>query len=287
MRTVRLRVGGRTLALRGPEHLPALALPRHLAPFAVARGGDLRLDVTTAVPPVPPGPPLFDSRGPWRVHASGRRRLYLFRAPLGGGRRAALVDPSWRRGTLHLDARAAPVAGLAWAYPLHELAFAHHLARVGGLVLHASAVVTGGRAVLFCGHSGAGKTTLARLWRRARRGALVLSDDRVVVRRSGGRWRVWGTPWHGSGRIASPESRPLGLVCFIEQAARTEALPVEGGSAAAALMARTFPPPWDATAMARSLATSARLAEEVRAVRLRFRPRAEAVALVERLAGSR
>ena len=38
-----------------------------------------------------------------------------------------------------------------------------------------------GRAVLFCGQSGAGKTTTARLWRRQRPRVAVLSDDRIVI----------------------------------------------------------------------------------------------------------
>lgn len=53
------------------------------------------------------------------------------------------------------------------------------LALEGSLVLHASAVLLGGRAVLFAGDAGAGKSTLAALL--AMRGAPVLADDGVLI----------------------------------------------------------------------------------------------------------
>lgn len=63
--------------------------------------------------------------------------------------------------------------------------------RVGGLVLHATAIVVAGRAVLFVGPSGAGKTTSARQVR----GATWLARDRaLVVPDAAGEWVAWGVP---------------------------------------------------------------------------------------------
>ena len=61
--------------------------------------------------------------------------------------------------------------------------------------VHCAGVVSGGRAVLICGVSGAGKTTLA--YACARSGLQVLSDDVVHLRidpASNG-LRLWGKPW--------------------------------------------------------------------------------------------
>ena len=58
----------------------------------------------------------------------------------------------------------------------------------GGLFLHASSVIIDGGAVLFLGHSTAGKSTIARLLGAA---YPVLADDAVFVsRRPEGRWGV-------------------------------------------------------------------------------------------------
>lgn len=58
------------------------------------------------------------------------------------------------------------------------------LAMRGDLVLHASGVATGGRAVLFCGPTGRGKSTLALELGKAGHG--VLGEDGVAIDLAGG-----------------------------------------------------------------------------------------------------
>jgi len=145
-------------------------------------------------------------------------------------------------------------------------------------------VDVGGRSVLFCGVSGAGKTTTARLWRKHRPDALVLSDDRMAVRCRRGRFWAWGTPWHGTGGFASAKGRPLGAVFFLAHAPRTAIRQVDIPAAAARLFARTFPPLWDRRAIYASLGACGRLAEEVPCYLLEFRPdRSAVVAVLEML----
>ena len=73
--------------------------------------------------------------------------------------------------------------------------------------------------VVFPGHSGAGKTTLAR---KAPDADDVLSDELVVIRRGDDGWRVHGTPFWGDfarGGI-SMRSWPLRTLAFLAQAPR-------------------------------------------------------------------
>ncbi|RLU99472.1 hypothetical protein CTZ27_14885 [Streptomyces griseocarneus] len=67
----------------------------------------------------------------------------------------------------------------------------------GWSILHASAVVCDGQAVLVLGDKGAGKTTTALLLARA--GWQLLANDRVFIRREGDRLRV--LPWPSAAAI--------------------------------------------------------------------------------------
>ena len=256
-----------------------LRLPPELGAFMVARGADIEVEVIQGpVPPVPASAPLFVSGGLWTVYRHGRHLLYLVREPVRGRPplSALVIDDARRRGRLFVP----ETRPLALHYPLDELIFQHHLARHGGMEVHACGVAWRGRALLFCGASGAGKTTTARLWRRHRPPAEVLSDDRMVVRLRGGRPWAFGTPWHGSGRFATPRGLPLGSIFFLARGARARVAPLDRTTAAAELFARSFPPPWEAAGIARVLDLCARVAGRVPCARLRFRPDASAVAAV-------
>jgi hypothetical protein len=214
------------------------------------------------------------------VHRHGHGRLYRVREPLPGRPplRAAVLDEGLRRGTLYVPrSPQSAKAGFALGFPLDEVLFQHRLAREGGVFVHASAVALAGGAVLFCGVSGAGKTTLARLFHRA--GRRVLSDARVALRPRGRTVRAFGTPWHGSGRFASPGSARLRAVFFLRQSSRSEALPLLASPAR--LFALAFPPLWDEAGVAAVLGACGRVVQAVPSFELRFRKDASALRAVE------
>lgn len=65
------------------------------------------------------------------------------------------------------------------------------------LVLHSSAVELDGRAVLFLGESGTGKSTQTQLWCSNFSSARLLNDDAPVVRVDNDAVNVYGSPWSG------------------------------------------------------------------------------------------
>jgi hypothetical protein len=280
-RAIRLRVAGLVLAVEADRPTSALDPPPAFAPFLVSRGGDIRLRLSDEPPPSPRGPLLFESGSVWRVHRHRGRLLYSFHVPrlCPPVYKAALVDPDLRRGRLFFP----PVPGgprYALDYPLDELLFQYRLAREGALEVHACGVVWRGRTLLFCGQSGAGKSTTARLWARHARGARLLSDDRIVLRPSRRAVEAWGTPWHGEAGLAAPVAAALGAVLFLRHGRANRLRPLPRGEAAARLLARGFPPLWDARALARALETCATVAAAVPAFDFAFRPGASAVAAV-------
>ena len=155
-------------------------------------------------------------------------------------------------------------------YPLDEVVMINFLARGRGVILHSCGVADDGRGLLFAGVSGAGKSTLAKLWEKT--DATLLSDDRIIVRRINGRFRMYGTPWHGDADIASPESVPLERLFFTEHASRNYVREVSPTYAAARLLVRCFPPFYDREGMEFTMDLLSQIAEEVPCCELGFVP---------------
>ncbi len=237
-----VRVEARTSALRFRVEGPSRDFLVQDGPADLVLGASLRpLEETIE------GALLFDSGGPWMLHQSGGRRVYrVF------DRRVALhpytevrLDEGGTTGDLFLDPRllVPRVAVDPLAFPLDELLFLELLSRHGGVELHACGVVDpSGRGHLFTGHSGDGKTTMARLWEEVP-GATVLSDDRIVVRRTpDGRWCMYGTPWHGEAQLAASAEAVVAGIYVLGRGEENSLGQLSRADAVTALLARSFPP---------------------------------------------
>ena len=89
-------------------------------------------------------------------------------------------------------------------------------------------VVHAGRAVLFLGESGTGKSTHTRLWREEIPGARLLNDDSPIVRIVAGVPTAFGSPWSGKTPCYRNESYPIAAFVRLKQAPhnRIDRLPV-------------------------------------------------------------
>jgi hypothetical protein len=89
------------------------------------------------------------------------------------------------------------------------------LARQGGFLVHAASAIRGGRAFLFAGVSGAGKTTISRL---APPDAALLTDEISYVRRAGNAYEAWGTPFAGElAKVGENQAAPLNTLFLLEK----------------------------------------------------------------------
>ncbi len=86
------------------------------------------------------------------------------------------------------------------------------------LLLHASAVIYEGKAYLFLGKSGTGKSTHSRMWLSAFEGSELLNDDHPIVRIEGGKATAYGSPWSGKTPCYRNLSAPLGAIVRISRA---------------------------------------------------------------------
>jgi hypothetical protein len=86
-------------------------------------------------------------------------------------------------------------------------------ARAGGFLLHAASAIRNGKAFLFSGVSGAGKTTLARL---APPDSILLTDEISYIRPQGGAYRACGTPFAGElARLGENATAPITKLFFL------------------------------------------------------------------------
>lgn len=86
------------------------------------------------------------------------------------------------------------------------------------LAIHASTIVCQGRAVLFLGESGTGKSTHTRLWRENISDATLLNDDSPLVCIEDGQALVYGSPWSGKTPCYKNEAYPIAAFVRLSQA---------------------------------------------------------------------
>jgi hypothetical protein len=244
---VHLSIGGFTIQVASREPGLNLVLNPATARFAVEPSSpDVRIEVVSSdrIDDVA-GDLIFDSGGPWRLFRDRDGYLFQFFSSSFGPVPYKTVrwNADFTRGDVCLNrahfAAGTPVDPLE--YPLDELLMINLLGHGRGLEVHGCGVIdASGEASLFVGQSGAGKTTMARLW-LAEPGAVILSDDRIVLRSEpDGVW-MYGTPWHGDEPLASPRRARLARLFFLRHDTSNAITTVPGSRAAARLFAASFP----------------------------------------------
>ena len=88
-----------------------------------------------------------------------------------------------------------------------------------GLIFHCSAIAVGGNAYLFTAPSGTGKSTHAKLWRNLLGDkAVMINDDKPIIRYIDGEFYVYGTPWDGKHHLSTNTRAKVKGICRIAQA---------------------------------------------------------------------
>lgn len=104
-------------------------------------------------------------------------------------------------------------------------------------LFHAAVVSHEGRAYMFLGKSGTGKSTHARLWLHAIAGTALVNDDNPVVRYDDKQGAVvYGSPWSGKTPCYRNVSYPIGGIVLLSQAPYNKIRRMRGIEAYAALV---------------------------------------------------
>ena len=156
------------------------------------------------------------------------------------------------------------------------------LATVGHNVtpVHSSAIVCNGRAVLFLGESGTGKSTHTRLWRENIAGAVLLNADSPFIGFVDGRATAFGAPWSGKTPCYKQEHYPIAAIVRLSQAPHNAIRPLRSVHAIGALLPSLTPAfGYDDELQDRMLATLSKIISQVPVYHLECLPDAAAARL--------
>ena len=247
-------------------------LPAWLRPWASkARAAELRLTVRHGRPLAAPGIPVRFCDGKDDLEISFLRgRFHLVTRAAGGSvARSASLDAQGSEVEIVMGEGH---GGDPFDRGLLEWLALNRLARKRGFVLSACGIIRDGRALVFAGGPGSGRTTAAELLRRHTR-AHILSDDRIAIHESRGLGFVataW--PWPEEGAFRGQGSGALQVCHCIRRAPFVLAEPLVGESAREALSRVTLRPVGDGEAGAKIDAALDRCAHAIPTVRLGFPP---------------
>ncbi len=135
------------------------------------------------------------------------------------------------------------------------------------------------KGLVFMGPPDSGKSTMAGLWRNVK-DAVVLSDERIILRRIKDRLWIYGTPWTGTKRASSNDRVILDRIYLIQHSKENFIKAIDAKKALSAFLTNIRLPLWDKdkTEKVSSIADSVLLS--IPFFRLGFRPDKKIVDLV-------
>ena len=272
-----------TVTLQWHPPFSGVSVPAAYQPFLATGSSDIRLELSTGEPQRGEEVPVFESAPIWSLYRMrDGSSFHLFNSYPELRRTLFIPDESGRARLSFHAADHNPFVG-----PALELLMITHLARCHGVILHGCGISSDGRGVVFAGESGAGKSTLSRLWAQ-KEGIEILSDDRVIVRRQNGSFRLYGTPWHGDEAFAAPGGVELSRIFFIRHGQGNHIRKLSAAGAVREMLKCSFPPLWDAGGMAAALELFHTVATSVPCAELAFVPDHTAMDFVlDRAGGTR
>ncbi len=216
----------------------------------------IKVEIADKLPQIRKTEPVFityhfqDGSENWRLLK--KDNTYIYKSPLKDKRQLMLVNETFDRVTAYLLPK--KDKGRVWntsdiIYDFLQVLLINNFAlKKGGIFTHAIGVKElDGEGRLFAGKSGCGKSSTARLWHKHSK-AMVLNDDRIIVRKLNGKFFIYGSPWHGefSDYLASRiESAPLEKLFFIHHSSKNTVKRISEKAAFNFLYPALFPTFWD------------------------------------------
>lgn len=191
---------------------------------------------------------IFDSQTSWAIYAH-RDDFYItdqyppYNSPVWTAR----IHSKENQITLYcssdiIDQQKKQLMFNPFTYPLDQIVLMNFLADHGGGLFHSAGMVYNSQGVIFAGKSGAGKSTISGQLQKFNQ-TMLLSDDRIAVRKIGDSFVMFGTPWPGEGGFAVNQSAPLKSIFFLKKGNENKLTDLNAADAMA-LMFPVMSIPW-------------------------------------------
>lgn len=282
-----LEIGGFKTGIEADFDQPLLKLPLAYKEFLVSPKGinDLNLEVVYGKLPSLEGfPLLYDTQGSWALYKDHDFYWYRRPSPISGKAWSLLRLEKDRKNVTLIVGKKGNYTHKNlhfFVHPLDNLLFFYWTSFYPALIVHACGIGTGDFGYAFLGHSGFGKSTLTRLFKKFR-SHTRLSDDRLMIASQEKGWRLFGTPWHGDANVFSKASFPLKKIIFLKHGKQNQLTPVSPTFAAAKIFAMSFPVLWDKEKMGHALSVASKIAQEIPAFEFAFLPDPSAIEYLEK-----
>jgi hypothetical protein len=160
-------------------------------------------------------------------------------------------------------------------YPLDGLILYYLTVINGDIMIHASGVNHAGHGYIFSGVSGKGKSTIAKIWDDS--GAKVIHDDRLILRNTGGVYKMFNTPIYNNDE---PRESILNRIFIIEHGTENMIVPLKGANAVTQVMANCIQHNWGPDIIARLLGSISIMCGAIPTSKLFFKPDRSVIDLI-------
>ena len=189
--------------------------------------------------------------------------------------KAAMMEPSLNRGDIWLNRREGETISCP-LFVIDLLLFPYLLIPQGGIIIHAAAAKIGEEAYLFPAPSGGGKSTWSELM-KDRPEWTILGEDKVIVRKVGDTYQVFGTPWNPRPEYRAADHAPLRGIYFLQHDRKNRFLEVGEADTARKLLQAASLPFQERNEVDEALTIIEEIAQTIPAYQFGFRPDRSAV----------
>ena len=148
------------------------------------------------------------------------------------------------------------------------------------IILHSSYVDWNGKAILFCGKSGTGKSTQAQLWEKYEN-VKIINGDRALLKKKEDKWYAYGYPCCGSSAICLNQTLPIVAIIVLEHGEENAIYQLTNGEKIKSLIAGSERYMWSELEFDRVLNISEQIAVDIPIFKFSCTPDKNAVCILK------